>query len=69
MRDPKRIPVILEQLRQVWQAHPDLRLGQIVRIAGTKAGWGPADVFSLEDSDIQRGLKELALIDSVSSPG
>lgn len=30
MRDPKRIPKILGRLRKLWEAHPDLRLGQIV---------------------------------------
>jgi hypothetical protein len=29
-RDPKRIPLILKQLEEVWQEHPDLRLGQLV---------------------------------------
>lgn len=30
MRDPKRIPKILGRLRALWEANPDLRLGQIV---------------------------------------
>jgi uncharacterized protein YihD (DUF1040 family) len=30
MRDPKRIPKILERLRKLWEAQPDLRLGQLI---------------------------------------
>jgi len=30
MREPKRIPKILQRLQNVWQKHPDLRLGQII---------------------------------------
>ena len=30
MRDPKRIPKILERLRKLWEASPDMRLGQLL---------------------------------------
>lgn len=30
MRDPNRIPVIIQRLQKIWEANPDLRLGQIV---------------------------------------
>jgi uncharacterized protein YihD (DUF1040 family) len=30
MRDPERIPEMLEVLRAAWEAHPDLRLGQLL---------------------------------------
>ena len=30
MRDPDRIPVILERLQKVWEKYPDLRFGQLV---------------------------------------
>lgn len=29
-RDPARIPVILDLIRQVWEESPDMRLGQLV---------------------------------------
>ena len=29
-RDPKRIPVILEELRKLWEKVPDQRLGQLL---------------------------------------
>jgi len=30
MRDPARIPIILEQIRKIWEQHPDLRLCQLI---------------------------------------
>jgi uncharacterized protein YihD (DUF1040 family) len=30
MRDPNRIPVVLERLEKVWEKHPDLRFGQLI---------------------------------------
>ena len=30
MRDPKRIPRILEIVRQLWEKHPDSRFGQML---------------------------------------
>jgi hypothetical protein len=45
MRDPNRIPEVLEALRKVWEQCPDLRLGQLlVNVAG------PHDIFPLEDA-------------------
>ena len=36
MRDPKRIPEVLEAIRKAWEASPDLRLGQLImNLAGT----------------------------------
>lgn len=30
MRDPARIPALLERLQEAWEARPDLRLGQLI---------------------------------------
>lgn len=30
MRDPKRIPKILDELKGIWSSFPDLRLGQLI---------------------------------------
>ena len=30
MRDPKRIPEVLHDIQRVWEAFPDLRLGQLI---------------------------------------
>jgi len=31
MRDVKRIPQILERLQKIWEKHPELRLGQLIK--------------------------------------
>jgi hypothetical protein len=37
MRDPKRIPLILDELKGIWGAFPDLRLGQLIsNVIGTQ---------------------------------
>lgn len=56
MRDPKRIPVVLEALRKAWEKHPDWRLGQVVSNA---LGPGPQDVFFPEDDEWVKLFKEL----------
>ena len=30
MRDPKRIPLVLQEIERLWRAHPDWRLGQLI---------------------------------------
>jgi len=57
MRDPARIPVILERLRRVWETHPDLRLGQLLSAAADHAR-GP-DIFYVEDAVLLRQAEAL----------
>jgi len=33
MRDPKRIPEVLNELKTIWGSFPDLRLGQLIENA------------------------------------
>jgi len=54
MRDPKRIPRILDLLREVWEMVPDWRLGQLV--ANLHAH---VDVFHPEDDKTEHELLEL----------
>lgn len=30
MRDPERIPVILDTIKEIWEKYPDLRLSQLI---------------------------------------
>lgn len=53
MRDEKRIPQILRELQTYWEAHPDLRLGQILYNVSY-----PKDVFYIEDEDFITRLRE-----------
>jgi hypothetical protein len=53
MRDPARIPIILEKVQEVWLAHPDMRLGQILVNV-----MGQADPFMVEDDVLLDDLNE-----------
>lgn len=60
MRDPNRIPIILEKLRQVWEAAPDLRLVQLISNTARKSSL-PVDSFNLEDNVLEASLdREIA---------
>ena len=61
MRDPKRIDVVLKQLRDYWIEHPDLRLCQIVTNLASKSGFGPCiapNIYYLEDEAFINLIKE-----------
>ena len=56
MRDPARIPVVLEALSQYWEKHPYLRLAQI--LSEIAAALRIPTIF-LEEGDILNGLTTL----------
>lgn len=56
MRDPNRIPWLINKLFILWREHPDLRLGQIIHIAAGNAGHY---VFGIEDDKLEDGLEDL----------
>lgn len=60
MRDPTRIPRILALLAEYWQAHPDLRLGQIVTNATNEEAPG---VFYFEDDEMEVELQHAVMRD------
>ena len=64
MRDPDRIPRILQVLSAAWMANPDMRLTQLVNNATFIAGNPRQDTFYVEDEVTERGLMELAQGDS-----
>ena len=47
MRDPKRIPVIINKLEQVWKLYPDLRFFQLIKALEPHTGY--TDTFFVED--------------------
>lgn len=57
MRDPNRIPRVLELLEKAWKEAPDWRLGQLVYNVSECTGW--YDVYCMEDDDFEKGVKEL----------
>lgn len=56
MRDPKRIAVVLEALRQAWERKPDLRLGQLLVIAAQPKEPCP-ELFYIEDHVLLQGIE------------
>jgi len=57
MRDPKRIPKILKELRKIWEENPDLRLGQLLLNLGF-------DFYYLEDDVLIESLKKQIVINT-----
>ena len=55
MRDPKRIPEILHEVQRVWEAFPDLRLGQLLLNCVSD----PA-LYYIEDEDLVHRLLEMS---------
>ena len=52
MRDPNRIDVICDLLKEVWKQYPDWRLGQLLfNITGQY------DMFHVEDDTIENMLR------------
>lgn len=49
MRDEKRIPNILHELGRIWEAYPDLRLGQLLLNA---VGHNETALFYIEDEEL-----------------
>lgn len=62
MRDPARIPPILEKLNAVWQKYPDIRFGQLIinlysQIPTSEEKvLGSVDFFGVEDPDFEIAL-------------
>jgi uncharacterized protein YihD (DUF1040 family) len=59
MRDPNRIPRIIEKLSKTWQKTPDLRLGQLVEIIYSKRHEKEWNLFNLEDDAFEQALEKL----------
>lgn len=54
MRDPTRIPIVLEEIRKLWEHYPDWRLGQLIVNAT-----GRNDPFYTEDDMLVAHLQQL----------
>ncbi len=60
MRDPERIPRILELLRRKWQQEPDQRLGQLIENSAhilSNVHREPAHcIYNVEDDVMEKAL-------------
>lgn len=58
MRDPKRIPKVLELIEQAWQICPDLRFFQLMYNLQFQIGNKSGDLHYMEDEQIIEQLTE-----------
>lgn len=56
MRDPERIPKVLDEVKKVWEKFPDFRLGQLIECV---VGRSPHPLFYIEDEDLVKRIEEL----------
>jgi uncharacterized protein YihD (DUF1040 family) len=59
-RDPKRIPLILKQLEEIWQEHPDLRLGQLI-LNMVRGEYPNPTLYYMEDDRLIDHLRKYGL--------
>ena len=59
MRDPARIPEMIELLGELWRRFPDQRLGQLVYNAARVHHPNVDDVFYIEDRSLMEGIARL----------
>jgi len=55
MRDPKRIPIAMEDIMHEWGKFPDMRLGQIISNAMSGCG---VDLFYIEDDELIKRIQD-----------
>lgn len=54
MRDPDRIPEVLEELERIWRHYPSWRLGQLIT---NVADWADQSVWDLEEDVLLAEIK------------
>lgn len=54
MRNPDRIPKILNEIEKIWQQYPDLRLGQLILNLEYRL-----PLYHVEDEELVAALKAL----------
>ena len=52
-RNPSRIPIILDKLKEIWEHDSDMRLGQLISVLSHKFD---CPLFYLEDNELMDGL-------------
>ncbi len=54
MRNPKRVPKVLKRFQELWEQHPDMRFGQLVKCIFTDV---EVDMFYREDKDFLKDIE------------
>jgi len=53
MRDPKRIPKMLNELKGIWSTFPDLRLGQLLVNVTERSS-----LYYIEDDELMKKIRQ-----------
>jgi len=53
MRDPKRIPKMLNELKGIWSTFPDLRLGQLLVNVTERS-----TLYYMEDDELMKKIRQ-----------
>lgn len=64
MRDPQRIPKVMDGIQKIWEARPDLRFGQIFYLLQSKynelyPGAVQPQIFFIEDDKWQKVIESI----------
>lgn len=62
MRDPKRIDVIIQGIRDLWKKNPQLRFGQLIANAVSEDA-----LYFIEDARLLESLKRFYTADKTSN--
>lgn len=57
MRDPERIDRLLDQIRMIWQTHPDYRLGQLI-VNFVRPQQPCAEIYNIEDDELEDKINQ-----------
>lgn len=58
IRDPKRIPKVLEKIERLWSKFPDLRLGQLILNVFSLHNGIYVAVYNMEDEEFVNRIEE-----------
>lgn len=58
MRDPARIPVVLDELRKAWEREPDMRLCQLINAVVDQDPFYRDDPYYLEDDRLVERIRQ-----------
>ena len=58
-RNPDRIPHMINLLYAAWCISPDMRMGQLLMNAARHGGWGPNDIWNVEEEVFAKGFLEM----------
>lgn len=68
MRDPNRIPEVLEEIEHLWRLHPDWRLGQLISNLTAWSDPVEGSVYDIEDDAlVEEARRHLSQADAAVS--